>query len=119
MKIEYTLLRSVECIVPFSCDVYRKNEYGIYISKNEIIKNYENNKELLIDKLDHLAEMLTTPYCFNTMYWYKDYEFKNGYDYEKVSDIVTIMRKSTTKGLLLYVDGNEYKKNFIVEIIKK
>lgn len=118
MKIEYKLLRTVECRSPFRYDMHKKNEYGIYISKNEIIKNYENDKELFIDKLEHISEMLTTPYCFNTMYWYKDYEFENGYDYDKIDDIVSNMRKSTTKGLLLYVDGNEYEKHFIVKILK-
>lgn len=119
IKIEYRLLSTTECRVSLYSNAYTKNEYGIYISKNEIIKNYENDKELFIDKLDNLSDMLTIIYGFNTTYWYKNDNFKNGYDYNKIDYMITIMRKSTSKGLLLYVDVNEDEKHFVAKIVKK
>lgn len=119
IKIEYRLLSTTECRVSLYSNAYTKNEYGIYISKNEIIKNYENDKELFIDKLDNLSDMLTIIYGFNTTYWYKNDNFKNSYDYNKIDYMITIMRKSTSKGLLLYVDVNEDEKHFVAKIVKK
>lgn len=93
------------------------NFFGIYISRNEILKNYEKDKELFYDKIITLTEMITTPHCFNTNYWnLEDYSV----DEEQFDNFIKSVKKTTTKGVLLYVDFDyDDNANFIVGIIKK
>lgn len=120
MKIEYKLINKINHGMGINKIPYVENIFGIYITKNEIIKNYEKDKNLFISKINNLTEMLTTPYCFYTRIWYKNYNLKEGYDYNKFENLINSLSKTTVKGILLSVQENEnYEKDFFVEIIKK
>lgn len=119
MKIEYKLIEKIHHGM-VNNKPYIENIYGLYITKNELIKNYENNKDHFIDKIINLTEMLTVPHCFHTYFWYKNYNYIDGYDYDKFNELITLIKKTSVKGLLLSVQENQNNdKNFIVEIIKK
>ena len=92
------------------------NIFGIYITRNEILKNYETNKELFYEKIIAITEMLTTPHCFHTYYWQK-----NRYDIdEKVfSDFIDKVKKTTTQGVTFFIDNIYGEKDFGIYIVKR
>ncbi len=79
-------------------DLYGDNYYGFYITKNEILKSYENDKFDCFEKIVHIIEMLTTRLCYHSGIFYKNNYEK---DYLKFDNFISNIKKSNIKGVTI------------------
>lgn len=79
-------------------NLYDDKYYGFYITKNEILKSYENDKFDCFEKIVHIIEMLTTPLCYRSEIFYKKNHEK---DYIKFDNFISNIKKSNIKGVTI------------------
>lgn len=80
-------------------DCEDNNYYGIYITKNEILKIYEEDKNKCFEYISSIADMLTTPLCYHSNIFLKENYEK---DYLKFDNfILNIKNKKNIKGITL------------------
>lgn len=82
----------------------------IYITKGELLRAYESDKEKAFGDLDGIVEMFTTPACFN--------QSITEQAFEKICNVY--LKKTTVKGILLSYGEDEHgRTNLQVSLVKK
>lgn len=84
-------------IIQTSSNVYSYKDFILYITRNEIIKLYEENKDLCYSSIGVISEMFTTPNCFHSTLDSKEIDILyNG-----------LLEHKSYKGVLLSIHENE------------
>lgn len=89
-------------LIPIGQGDYGQTEYCIYVTRNEVLKNFEKDKNSCIDRLATITEMLTTPCCYHSGWQNEDFLFV----------IERLKEKTTNKGIYFMNFEDEEKDKF-------
>jgi hypothetical protein len=89
-------------LVPVGKGDYGQTEYGLYVTKNEILKAFDKDKGSCLEELSTITEMLTTPCCYHS-----------GWTSEHYAHLIKRLKEKTThKGIFFLNVEDDIDNNF-------
>lgn len=94
-------------LTPVGKGDYGQTEYGLYVTRNEMLKAFDKDKESCIEELFTITEMLTTPCCYHS-----------GWTAQDFAQLVKRLKEKTTHKGVFFVnveDENGFNLGFIMK----